>query len=146
VQSVSSIDSSVASGTTTTPFDDTIPQNTEGNQFMSKTITPSSAANILETSHFGNYSSSVLGPYTIVALFQDAIANALAAAMDVLNAADARTTQLRNRQLAGGTAATTFKVRAGLSGAGTITFNGVTAARKMGGVLQSNLAITEIMA
>jgi hypothetical protein len=47
---------------------------------------------------------------------------------------------------AGTTSATTFKVRIGAVTSGTITFNGIGSARKLGGVLASSITITEIKA
>jgi hypothetical protein len=47
VQVVSMASSVVATGTTIMPLDDTTPQNTEGNQYMTLDITPKSATNKL---------------------------------------------------------------------------------------------------
>lgn len=135
----------VASGTTIVPFDDTVPQNTEGDQYMSKAITPNSAANLLDIDHAGSYGFSIVH-YMTVALFQDSVVNALATAVDTSAVAnDMRTVKLYWRELAGLITSTTFKIRAGMGGAGTTTFNGSSAARKLGGVMGSYLRITEIM-
>ena len=77
------IDAVTATGGTSIPDDDTIPQNTEGDQFMSLAITPLSAVNLLFIAHEGNYSPSVSNNYGI-ALFVDATANALAAQFSAL--------------------------------------------------------------
>ena len=47
---------------------------------------------------------------------------------------------------AGTISSTTFKLRAGSDGAGTITMNGNGGARKFGGALISSITITEIVA
>ncbi len=47
VQVVNTQDGAVATGTTVLPWDDTIPQNTEGDQYMSLSITPTNASNKL---------------------------------------------------------------------------------------------------
>jgi hypothetical protein len=52
---------------------------------------------------------------------------------------------LEHQMIANTTSATTFKIRAGGSSAGTTTFNGVSAARLYGGVAASYLQIDEIM-
>jgi len=48
VQSVGTVTGAVATGTTQMVLDDTIPQNTEGDQYMTRAITPTNASNILE--------------------------------------------------------------------------------------------------
>jgi len=47
LQVVNVTDSAVATGTTQMPSDDTIPQNTEGNELMTLAITPTNSSNIL---------------------------------------------------------------------------------------------------
>jgi hypothetical protein len=147
VKSLYSADGALATGTTTVPFDDTIPQNTEGDQYLSLAITPTSAINYLDVS----VQAVVIcgqGGNTAVCLFQDTTANALAVNWNpqaVAANGDAQQT-LRYRTLAGTTSSTTFKVRAGSSAGGTTNFNGTGAARKYGGVLNSWIAITELHA
>jgi hypothetical protein len=136
----------VATGTTEQVNDDTIPQSGEGDQYMSQAITPTSAANALRV----NVSLQVChsaNAQIITSLFQDATANALAAYMTPNNGADnGQLTLLSKTILAGATAATTFKVRAGGNWVGTLTFNGAGAARIFGGVMNSFLEAQEIMA
>lgn len=133
----------VATGTTTIPFDDTIPQNTEGTQFMSQTITPKSATNILviEVVAWLNNSTAT---HVSGALFQDSTANALAAVgtYDASAGGDIILI-LRHIMVAGTTSATTFKFRAGPSTAATVTFNGVAGGRVFGGVAASSMRIME---
>lgn len=133
-------------GATPIPTDDTIPQNTEGVQFMSQVATPRSAPNVLEIVHVGVYAFSVDGVVLGCALFQDAIAGALAAVGALTKNGSMVNVKLRHRMLAGGTAAKTFKVRAGGDIAGTTTFNGHASARIFGGVMASSLGVKEIMA
>lgn len=147
VQTLYNSDSAVATGTTTIPNDDTIPQNTEGDQYMSQAITPTSAGNVVYIEHEGQYFNSAAGaPRMVAALFQDSTANALAAAAVIVDNNGARRLSLRHSMLAGTTSSTTFKVRAGGTAAGTTTFNGESAARLFGGVYNSLLRVTEIMA
>jgi hypothetical protein len=136
----------VNSGTTALPNDDTIPQNAEGDQYMTQAITPTSAANLLDVDHLGNYSMGAT-PYIGIALFQDATANAIAASFLVGSANTwATPAPLRWMMQASIASSTTFKIRAGSTGGATVTFNGQTAARKFGGVMSSYLQVREIMA
>jgi len=136
----------VATGTTIFPFDDTIPQNTEGNQYMSLAVTPTSATSVLRIEIVANLSNSGAGPIG-AALFQDSTANALAATVTYTNEATTLTPAVFSHYMtAGTTSATTFKFRAGPDGANTITFNGRSSARLLGGVLASSMTITEIAA
>jgi hypothetical protein len=134
---------SVATGTTILPNDDSIPQSTEGTQFMTKAITPKSATNILEIKATVHCSYSVNETLSI-ALFQDSTANALAAISENQdNATGMVCLDLTHTMVAGTTSSTTFKIRGGGNGAGTFTFNGASAARRFGGVSASSMIITE---
>jgi hypothetical protein len=146
VQSVHVHDGANASGTTTLPTDSSIPQNTEGNEFMSLTVTPSDARNVLVIEHTGLYTSSATDVALVAALFQDSTADALAAIVGGRSGANAVTALfLRHQMLAGITTPTTFKIRAGSPAAGTINFNGGTGGSPMfAGVAASTLRITEI--
>jgi hypothetical protein len=143
VQIASTNYSAVATGTTTIPIDDTIPQITEGDQYMTQAITPRSATNLLiiESNLFGMHSTN---PNIVTALFQDSTASALA----VADAYAAGTTvpimtPLRYVMTAGTTSSTTFRIRAGGGGAGTFTFNGLLGARYFGAITKSNITIRE---
>lgn len=136
----------VASGSTATPVDDTIPQITEGDQYMTQAITPTSGANLLRVSSQAIYSNSVSGNYVTGALFRDAVANALAVSQFYLsNAGGTGTMPIQFDTLAGATTASTFRIRAG-GNANTTTFNGVTGSRFMGGSFNSFLQVEEIAA
>lgn len=144
VQRVSTETGAVATGTTTVPIDDTIPQNTEGDQYMTLAITPKNTANILKIEITVNVSNSASVNNMITSLFQDSTANALATSTTF----SALTTAIVNVKFthimsAGTTSSTTFKVRIGGNGAGTTTFNGAGGARVFGGVMASSIVITE---
>lgn len=144
-QVVNSESGAVATGTTTIPFDDTIPQNTEGTQFYTLSITPTSATNKLRIDvslQVGNSSADWL----IAALFQDATANALAATAEYgTTAGGGVNLSFSYYMTAGTTSATTFKVRVGPAAGGTITVNGNGGGRSLGGVMASGITITEIV-
>lgn len=148
VQMVSSLVSAVATGTTTMPFDDTIPQSNEGDQYMSVTITPKSATNqLVILVNCGIVSHSASGVFYSGALFQDATANALAANGTFGSIANALVPlNVNHEMVAGTTAATTFKVRVGGNAAGTTTFNGTGAARRYGGITISSIIVLEFKA
>lgn len=132
--------------TTAIPFDDTIPQNTEGAHLLSQTITPTSASSLLRIEAV-IYAGCNPADRGIIALFQDSTANALAATSTYIAAAGGEATiTLLHTMIAGTTSPTTFKIRGGESAGATFTFNGTGGARKFGGVIPSSLTITEIKA
>lgn len=146
VQQVYSQSGAVATGTTVLPSDDTIPQNTEGDQYMTLAITPKNASNILVIQASALFASTATGTFTI-ALFQDTTANALAGnqfAIPTTNGAVPMT--LQHHMVAGTTSATTFKIRLGQQNANTTTFNGSSGGRRLGGVVSSFINIFEISA
>ena len=136
----------LATGTTTIPNDNTIPQITEGSEFMTLAITPTNTASTLLIDVFFFGSNSVAND-VVVALFQNTTANALAAASVFVDNATARVVvSFRHKMTAGTVSATTFKVRAGSSTAGTIVLNGSGITQRFGGVAASSITITEYAA
>lgn len=142
IQRVGTQTGAVASGTTVMPLDDTIPQSAEGDQYLSQAITPKNTANILVIEVRLQVSSSIVG-FVSAGIFQDATAGALASMADGVGSAGINILGFRHTMTAGTTSSTTFKVRAGLSAAGTLTINGSGGARLHGGVLATSLSITE---
>jgi hypothetical protein len=145
VQDATDADSAVATGTTVMPDDDTIPQNTEGDEYLAVTITPKATSNILDIVAVV-YAATTAGNHIVAGLFQDSTANALKAGI-AYNAANNRAQKivLKHRMTAGTTSATTFKVRIGPSAAGTVTFNGESSARLLGGVMSSFIYVREFI-
>lgn len=134
----------LATGTTTIPLDNTIPQNTEGDQYMTLSYTPANVANILVINVTLADLSNSTGGWMTAALFQDSTANALAAATHYQSVATAGVNlQFRHIMAAGTTSSTTFKVRAGSHAAGTTSFNGDNGTQDFGGVAASSIMITE---
>lgn len=130
-----------ASGTTAIPYDDTIPQQTEGTELMTLAITPKSATNKLKIDVVVNHTTS--NNETVVALFQDATNNAIAC---VFQHSIKNCTVFTHYMTAGTTSETTFKVRAGVYDGSAFQFNGGYGARRLGGVNASSITITEIKA
>ena len=134
------------SGTDLMAFDNTIPQNDEGNEFLTASITPTNASNLLLI-EVTAYLASSTGSTIIGALFQDATAGALAAGNFGAPATNIHTSVvLRHYMTAGTTSSTTFKFHAGLNTAGTVYLNTNGTGVDFGGVMLSRIVITEIAA
>ncbi len=146
VKTQTTLGTTTLTGTTLIPFDNTIPQSTEGTNFFSVAFTPSAIGNLIriETTIYGAYS---VAAHVTAALFQDSTANALAA----VAAQTTTTNQDVNLTLvyqftASSTSATTLKLNVGGSTAGTFTMNGSAGTATFGGVATSSFRITEIKA
>lgn len=134
-----------ATGTTVIPLDNTIPQITEGTEFMTLAITPKNVASTLEITVTLQGSSSVVSSL-VAALFQDATANALCATYTVIGTLNTSSTITMVYVMTAGTiSATTFRVRAGANLAGTVTFNGGAGAQLLGGANASAITIKEYL-
>ena len=144
VQVVNVTNNAVATGTTGIPDDDTIPQKTEGDEFMTLAITPTNSSNKLIIEAVVSLANGASASFTC-ALFQDTTANALASVNHFQTGSGISSNLvLRHFMAAGTTSATTFKIRAGSTG-NTTTFNGVGGSRRHGGVRSSNITITEVL-
>lgn len=128
--------------TTTIPRDDTIPQNTEGTEALTCSITPLSASSnlLVHASGFFDTSASVR---VVCALFRDTTADAIAARLQFLAAAEGHF-DIEVRVAASSTSATTFKLRIGPSSAATIYLNGQGGTRLFGGVGITTMTIMEL--
>jgi hypothetical protein len=146
IQRVVTTDGAVATGTTAMPDDDTIPQNTEGDEMMTRAITPKNTANrllIVAVVNVAHTSSTTL----TAALFQDSTAAAIAANQTRADTVDEPHQIVVTHEMAAGTtSSTTFKVRIGGNTGSTTTFNGQAGGRRMGGIGFSSIVITEIAA
>ena len=135
----------VATRTTIFPEDDTIPQNTEGDEYMNLAITPkSSTSRLLITAQvFGSISTDTRWG---IALFKDSTADALSfASTFVKDSTSMSSCYIEHSLISGSTSAQTFKIRAGsIQGSATFTFNGQQGNRKFGGTILSSIHITEI--
>jgi hypothetical protein len=145
VQVVNTMDVTKKTGTTQLPIDDTIPQITEGDEYMTCSITPKSTTNKLLIQVVA-YASPSAADNMGIALFQDATANALNSFVFYVATATAIFPFTINHYMAAGTtSATTFRVRIGRGTTGaTTTFNGSNGSRLMGGSMGSSITITEI--
>lgn len=136
--------SSSSTGTTIIPLDDTIPQNTEGDEYLTLSITPRGATHLLEIDVTIFLANSAAAYNMIAALFQDTIANALATSISYgAVAGAANSLRIHHSMVAGTTSAITFKVRAGANTAGTTTVNGIAGNRFFGTTTKSTIALRE---
>jgi hypothetical protein len=143
---VVSVDGAYATGTTAIPLDNSIPQSTEGTQFISLSITPTNSNSKLLIEVVATHTSSA-ADWISGAIFQDSTANALAATASYMDTAGGGAVlTLQHYMTAGTTSSTTFKYRAGLGGAGTIGFKGSASINWFGGLTVGRMTITEIAA
>jgi hypothetical protein len=147
VQIQQTVTGTSAFGSTTIPFDNTIPQSGEGVEFMTQAITPTSSANLLEIGIQACLGSSD-ALQASAALYQDSVADALAAIGWYGPNAGANNVlaTIQHSMRAGTLSATTFKLRAGTATAGTTYFNRNNTANLYGGVANSFLRVVERVA
>jgi len=144
IQKIESVVTTSSTGTNVLPYDNTIPQNTEWDQYLTATITPTAWANKLWIESSCTISNNSATTFSS-ALFQGSTVWALAArgwgaSVDVVS--DLR---IDHTMVAGTTSATTFNIRAWGSWAWTTTFNGTAGARVLWWALNSYIKISEIM-
>jgi hypothetical protein len=139
---------SAKSGSNTVmPRDATIPQVTEGNEYMTRAITPSNALNLLDIEALALLSPRNDTTVTS-ALFQVGTSDALTATINDMLINGARESPLRYRQVAGSTSSITFSFRAGASTAINLDINGVhsidTTNPILGAIPKSFIQVTEL--
>jgi len=143
VQVVSFSTGALASGTGIIPFDNTIPQNTEGNEYMTLAITPTNALNKLYVEVIANFAVSSL-VWVIGGLFRNT--NASADATCISYVTYGAQLVLNYEVVAGSTSPITFKFRAGVNSSAILYLNGDNAgSSKLGGSLSSSIRITELL-
>lgn len=144
VQHVSTSSAAYVTCNTGIPTDDTIPQQTEGNQIVTVTITPTDATHRLIIRAFGStkkqFASTSNGA---AALFQDATANALSSA--IIGQGGGESFVVTYEMVAGTTSPTTFKLRVGPPLAGGFLYvNGSSTNRLYGGTAFTTIEVWEI--
>jgi len=135
-----------ASTTAIIPFDDTIPQNTEGAEYITATITPTNASSTLVI-EFDAWGSAAQVTGLMLAIFRDNNANAIQSDIRVIvTGGYAFTTRIKATVTAGSTSPTTFKLRYGPSSTTTAyLLRTVALASVFGGSSFANFTITEIL-
>jgi hypothetical protein len=148
-QLVSASTSSLTDVSATFPHDNTIPQNTEGTEILTVSITPTNASSQLVIWGMAQGVAFYSGTYgaMIACLFRDTNANALAIGGANSNVGMWASVPLLHSLTAGNTSPTTFKMRVGLeSTAGSPHFyvNGSSGGRLYGGASLCYLIVAEI--
>lgn len=129
------------------PNDDTLPQNTEGTQILSVSLTPKSTTNRIRLRFQGMFSSNTAPGTVAAAVFSSASASALRSTLATSPQVDyPQQIVLEHEYVPGTTAALTFTVRVGPISGVTIRMNGTSSARLFGGSLGATLVVEEIAA
>ena len=139
---------SVFSTLASIPNDDTIPQNTEGLEFLTQSITPVSASSdLIIQVNCPCITSNMTGNH-MVALFRDSTANAIASASTVVASNDyEEVLTLVHKEAASSTNETTFKCRFGSNSTTYTTYlNQRVGGRILGGTLAVSIVIYEVAA
>lgn len=145
LSSVFYFDAAVATGTTAMPTDNTIPQITEGNEYMGLSVQSRSLCNILNTRAQGVFAHTAVTTVNM-ALFEDGTNNALAvSAVKIPASNDVMTCTINHRRRVSTLSLTAYRIRAGASTGATTTFNGSAGAQLFGGVCNSMLEVSEVM-
>jgi hypothetical protein len=128
------------------PLDDTIPQNTEGDELLTVAITPTNASSTLSIMVEVQGQLAVASGDWACAVFVDTTADAIAArAASVVSTSNIMQLTFTHTLSAGSTSARTYKVRCGSAVATDLKVNGTNTARLFGGVNQSRMSVTEIL-
>ena len=136
-----------SSHTTKIPYDDTIPQNTEGDEIITVSITPTKTTSRLRvTCNISALYFNIANVWGAIALFQDAITDAIAVTAETTSVSSTPiSASLVHEMQAGTTSATTFKIRMGINASGTTLYiNGGPTARRYGGIAAVRLRVEEI--
>jgi hypothetical protein len=135
-----------ASGTTTIPFDNTTPQNTEGTEFMTTNFVPIKAFSKIEIDCNMFVAISVGNVANLNALFKSGNANALTVGFCLSSVADGgQQTTLKYVDTLSSTSAVDYSVRCGGSGASTAYFNGISSGARFNGAFYSSITIKEYL-
>ena len=138
--------SGVRDGTTTVlPIDTSIPQNTEGKEYLTLSITPTSSTNTLLIT-VNTFLGLSPGNWGVIALFKDSAVDAIASTTTYMATNTGGTVvSLTYSMVAGSTSSTTFKLRYGPGTAGTCWISG-SSGDLLGGTLRTTITIMEVAA
>ena len=139
----------------TIPWDDSVPQISEGGRVVQVSITPKSASNLLVFDGIVHWTEPTnTANYLTLALYRQGQSGALSSAVDAASNGNGRCTgnpsypQICSMPFhvtlpAGSTSPQTYELRLGLD-VGPVYINQGFNGRKLGGTLRSSLSITEI--
>lgn len=144
VQVVNYQTGAMSTGTTAIPFDNTIPEITEGDRYMALTINPTSSTNKLRIDVVWYGANTNVDGFT-VALFEGVGPDAIACGVRYNSAPASLLTPITftHYMTAGTTSPATFTVRAGGNTGATTTFNGQAGNAYCNGLIKSSITITE---
>lgn len=127
------------------PLDDTIPQNTEGTQILSASITPKATTSRIRISFQCQFMCGSTGINAVAAVFNNSTANALRSNFATNSALGfAETLSLVYEYSPGSTSAQTYNIRVGPQVATAIRLNGTGSSRMLGGSMAATLILEEI--
>lgn len=128
---------------TSIPFDNSIPQKTEGTEILSASITPKSTTSRIRV-RFSGFGGSSGATSISAALFIDTASDAVQAISGINSTSStAIPLGLEYEYTLGDTASHTYKIRVG-SESGTMRMNGNSTSRLFGGAASATLVIEEI--
>lgn len=129
-----------------TPFDDTIPQNSEGVEVFVGTITPvNSTSNILVSVQVNAAENANNCDYATLCIFKDSVADAIyCVTKQVVGANYIEPLKMEFMDSPATTNATYYKARLGCDVSTTFTINGIGGGRKLGGKMMSYINLTEV--
>ena len=139
----------------TFPWNDSIPQITQGNQLLTVTLTPRATTNVLIFEGLVNWAEATNhSDHLTIAIFQEGVSDAIATFADSAQNNNGRCTAnsyyphictqpFRFVAPAGKTSVTTYQLRVGLNGGG-VSINAGFDGRKHGGKLHSTFSVMEI--
>lgn len=143
-QTVCDTETALVTNATAIPFDDTIPQNTEGVEVLLLSVTPTNASSTLYIDVVVQVGLSTTNTVT-AALFHATDASAINAMGESVDATTIRTIKYRHPVSAASTAARNYSVRVG-GASGTVSLNGIAGTtRRYGGVATSTLCVSEVL-
>jgi len=135
-----------ATTTSIIPVDDTIPQSTEGSEFITVSITPTNSSSTLLIDFNAYFSASNLQTVTFT-IFRDSGADAIQATIATLSSSNYLMPIVAKAiVIAGATSATTFKLRFGPAASSTATLLRTSAASSFFGASDyATFTVTEIL-
>jgi len=125
------------------PFDDTLPQNTEGKQLFSLSFTPLSSSSIIRIHGVVQAAVNSTADCKIVGFNSAAGASAIFASEATITSAGMIPMPFLHEEAALNTNARTYSLRYGPAAGETMQINGVGGGRKLGGALTSYMIVEE---
>jgi len=148
LQYVSAVDATYSSHTGTIPYDNTIPQITEGASIISINIRPLSVSSkLIIECEIDQILLSSAGPATVgLALFRNGVNDAITANMHYQLQDEHMQRSIAATISSPGASAQTFQVRVGTSVGSTLKFNGDATSRYYGGASKIKISVMEVIA